>query len=71
MINDDIRRHFKYLEDVHAKTDQLKTLIRAAKENEDVLLTPKQVTELLILIGELTLINAGKAEAAETKSQPF
>ena len=71
MINDDIRRHFEHVNNVRAKTDQLETLIRAASENEDVLLTPKQVTELLILIGELTLINAGKAEAAETKSQPF
>ena len=71
MINNDIMRHFELLNNVRAKTDQLEKLILAAKENEDVLLTPKQVTELLILIGELTLIDAGNTQAAMEQPRPF
>ena len=71
MIKDDVMRHFEILNNVNAKTEQLEKLILAAKENEDVLLTPKQVTELLILIGELTLVNAGNTQVAMKPPPPF
>ncbi len=39
--------------------NKLDNLLIAAQQDETVILTPKQVTDMLILIGELTLINTG------------
>jgi len=71
MINDDIMRHFELLNNIQAKTRLLSGMIAAAKEDEDVLLTPKQVTELIILIGELTLANTGNTQMLMERPRPF
>lgn len=41
------------------KAELLETLLIAVQEDENVTLTPKQVTDIVILIGELTIINTG------------
>lgn len=59
MNDQNIERALELSNTMKMKGVELENLLVAAQGDENVTLTPKQVTDLLILIGELTLINTG------------